>query len=421
MENKTIQDLLKFLDHSPTAWHAVASIKERLDAAGFQELQESESWKIVRGGRYYVIRQGSSLCAFQVPSEGLVRAHIMGSHTDSPSFKLKPQAEFVKEEMHMLGVEIYGSPLLSSWMNRDLGIAGKVFYLDQKGNKKEALVRLDDHPVVIPQLAIHLDRTVNDQGLSLNKQEHLSVLAALHATSLQDLLKKQLKAQTILSSDLFLFPVQAAAVIGLDKEMISSYRLDNLEGVHATLHALIGQKKPHKEMLRCAVFWDHEEVGSESIQGASSTLLPHTLERIFLSFGLSREDYLRFIGRSLCVSVDLAHAVHPNYPEKHDARHQPLLGKGIVIKSNAQQRYATSAHSMAVIAELCLEHGIPFQHFVARNDMPCGTTIGPLTARATGISTVDIGCPQLSMHACREIISAQDHLHMCALLAAYLA
>lgn len=419
MPNKTIQDLLKFLDSSPTAWHAVDSMKERLVAAGYQELSESESWKIVAGGRYYIVRQGSSLCAFQVPAETPIKAHIIGSHTDSPSFKLKPHAEFMRDEMCMLGVEVYGSPLLSSWLNRDLGIAGKVFYLDQKGNRKEALVRLDEHPVVIPQLALHLDRTVNDQGPKLNKQEHLSALIGMRELSLQDLLKKQLKAQTILSSELFLFPVQPAAVIGFDNEFISAYRLDNLESVHASLNALIDHKKPHKNTLRCAIFWDHEEVGSGSSHGASSTFLPQVLERIFISLGHKREDYLRFISESFCISVDLAHAVHPGHAEKHDPQHRPMLGKGIVIKSNAQQRYATSAHSMATIVELCLKNRIPFQHFASRNDMPCGSTIGPLTATAMGISTVDIGCPQLSMHASREIVSSQDHLHLCTLLSAY--
>lgn len=412
-----IQDLLHFLDDSPTSWHAVDALKQRLAQAGYQELQESSSWKVVSGGLYYVTRNGSALCAFQMPSGKPVKAHIIGSHTDSPSFKLKPNAEFVKEEMLMLGVEVYGSPLLSSWLNRDLGIAGKVYYLDKKGNKKDVLVCLDQYPVTIPQLAIHLDRNVND-GLTLNKQEHLSALASVNpaAPRIQDLLKKELHAETLLASELFLYPLEKAALMGFEKDLIASYRLDNLESVHASLEALVSQQDIPQDTIRMAIFWDHEEVGSGSPQGAESTFLSHLLERIVGN----REAYFQLLANSFCVSVDLAHALNPNYVDKHEPRHRPLLSKGIVIKSNAQQRYASNAHSIAVIVELCLKNNIPYQHFVARNDMPCGTTIGPITASKTGIATVDIGCPQLSMHSCREVVASEDHVSMIKLLSAFL-
>ncbi len=422
MTDKTIQDLLQFLDDSPTAWHAVDAMKKKLIAVGYQELDETAAWKILPGGSYFVIRQGSALCAFQVPSSKPLQAHIIGSHTDSPSFKLKPQADYIKEEMLMLGVEVYGSPLLSSWFNRDLGIAGRVFYLDQKGDRKEALVRLANYSVVIPQLALHLDRTVNESGPIINKQEHLAVLASLNpqAPKIQDILKKQLHADTILSTDLFLYPLESASLLGFEKEFVSSYRIDNLVSAHAALEALLSHQTPHQDTLRLSIFWDHEEVGSGSPQGADSTLLTQVLERIFLNLNQTREDLLQCINRSFCVSVDLAHAVHPNYIDKHEPRHRPFLGKGIVIKSNAQQRYASNAHSISVIVELCLKNQVPFQHFVSRNDMPCGTTIGPITATLTGIATVDIGAPQLSMHSSRELASTQDHLHMIKLLSAFL-
>lgn len=421
MTEKAIQDLLHFLDDSPTAWHAVDAIKAKLDKAGYQELQEGDSWKITPGGSYYVVRHGSSLCAFQMPSSKPLKAHLIGTHTDSPSFKLKPNAEYVKENMLLLGTEVYGSPILSSWFNRDLGIAGRIFYLDKKGNKKESLVRLDDYPLTIPQLAQHLDRNVTE-GLTINKQDHLAVIASINPSGprLQDILKKKLKADVILSGDLFLYPLERASLIGFEQELFASYRIDNLESAHAALQALLTHKKPHKNTLRLVAFWDHEEVGSTSTQGAVSTFLPQVLERIALNSKLTRDDYLQFVNRSFCISVDLAHALHPNYPEKHEPHHRPSLGKGIVIKSNAQQRYASNAHSISVIVEICLKNKIPYQYFVSRNDMPCGSTIGPITASATGIPTVDIGSPQLSMHSCRELASCQDHLSMIKLLTHFL-
>lgn len=423
-----LQDLLFFLNKAPTAWHAVDHMMQKLLKAGFEVLNETMAWKLKAGGRYAVTRNGSTLAAFILPSNPPVSAQVAGSHTDSPAFKLKPNPEFIKENMVMLALEIYGGPLLSSWLNRDLGIGGRVLFTDAKGEVCEQIVSLDQHPVVIPQLAIHLDRHVNENGLILNKQEHLAALAALDIpTHTKDkkthyfttLLKEKIGAHTLLAHDLFLYPLEPARFIGFNQQMIASYRIDSLGSVHAILHSFLQDIKPAKDQMKMVVFWDNEEVGSETAQGAASPFLSQTIERICLSLGLERESYMRLITQSLCLSVDLAHALHPNYPEKHDPHHQILLNKGIVIKSNAQNRYASNACSTAIVAELCERLKIPYQKFVSRNDIPCGTTIGPIHAHSTGMPTVDIGAPQLSMHSCREIASCQDHLEMCRLLSAF--
>lgn len=421
-----INDLLNFLDNSPTAWHAVANCTDTLLKNGFKELKEQEAWRIEPGGHYYVSRNGSSLIAFIVPTKIPSSAHIIASHTDSPSFKLKPNCEFQKENMLMLGCEIYGSPILSSWLNRDLGIAGRVVYQDTKNCIREELVRLEDTPVTIPQLAIHLDRGVNENGTILNKQDHLAALVSTEintntkATFLTRALKKHLNLKELLSFDLFLYPLDKARLIGENHSLISSYRVDNLQSVYASLDALLQTKKPAAYLLKMIVLWDNEEVGSNTAQGAGSPFLPHIMERIAISLKMSREDYFRLNSSSLCASVDLAHALHPNYIEKHEPRHQPLLNCGVVIKTNSQQRYASDARSVAAIAALCLKHQIPYQMYVARNDIPCGSTVGPINANLTGIATVDIGCAQLSMHSCREIVGISDHLSMVQLLNEFL-
>jgi len=419
--HEIISDLLTFLDGSPTAWHAIDQIKKKLLQEGFTELQESETWKISLGKKYFITRNDSSICAFRVPSKTPESSKIIGSHTDSPSLKLKPNAEFCAANMTMLGTEVYGAPLLSSWLNRDLGIAGRVFHLDKNGEKVHSLVSIDDSPVIIPQLAVHLDRGVNETGLILNKQTHLAALAGVDVKEefLTTLLEKKTGAKQILSHDLFLFPIERASLIGFQQQLFASYRIDSLNSVHAALNALTTAPKSNE--LQLVVFWDNEEVGSATAQGASSPFLLQILERITLALNISREQFLRFLSQSFCVSVDLAHGFHPSHPEKFEPLHQTLLNHGIVIKSNAQQRYASNADSVSTIIALCHEHKIPFQHFTSRNDMPCGSTLGPLQASSTGITTVDIGCPQLSMHSSREIAGCADHLHMCRLLEAFLA
>lgn len=424
--NKTIEDFLTFINSSPTAWHAVEKVQERLNAIGFEELSEEDSWRIRPGKPYYVIRNGSTLCAFITPEQQPQKALLIASHTDSPGFKLKPRVEIRKAEMILLGTEIYGSPLLSSWLNRDLGIAGRVIYADPQGKIQQTLVQLDQYPVIIPQLAIHLDREVNEKGLLLNKQEHFNALAALSTKEtsgepyLDALLREKIEFKDLLGADLFLYPLDHARTMGYQKQMISSYRLDNLASLHAALSAFETSKRPHQTDLKMMICWDNEEIGSQTSHGAGSPFLMEILERILISYGQTREDLFRLIRRSLCLSIDVAHALHPNYIEKHDAQHQLILGKGVVIKTNAQHRYASDAATIAPLQALAKSNHIPLQYFASRNDIPCGTTIGPIHATLSGMPTVDIGCGILSMHSCRELISSQDHLSMIQLISAIL-
>jgi aspartyl aminopeptidase len=421
-----ILDLMNFLNSSPSAWHAVDNVKTKLEQTGFKQLFEEEVWKLKPGGQYFVIRNGSSLCAFVVPLKRPDIAHVVGSHTDSPGFKLKPNPEFRRENMIMLGVEVYGGPLITSWLNRDLGIAGRITYTDAKGNIGESLVRLDENPVVLPQLAIHLDRQVNETGLLLNKQEHLNVLAGLvddkndKISYLEGLLKQKLSYKDLLGFDLFLFPIEQASLVGINKQMIASYRIDNLNGVCASVSALCHSNEPSQDVLKVIALWDNEEIGSDTAQGAGSPFLAHTIERITLALKMNREEYLCLMQKSLCVSVDLGHALHPNYMEKHEANHRLLMQHGIIVKYNSQHKYASDARSAAKIIDLCRKNRIPMQKFVNRNDIPCGSTIGPIHAHITGMATVDIGCAQLSMHSARELTSCQDYSNMRMLLTAFL-
>lgn len=424
MKNKTrlIEDLKLFLDESPTAWHAVDCMCRMLNENGFQELKEVDRWDIKYGGSYYIQRNRSSLCVFIVPNSTPQTLRLLASHTDSPSLKIKPKPEIRKQQTIQLGVEVYGAPLLTSWLNRDLGIAGRVITSDKQGKVVEELVRLDEDPLMIPQLAIHLDREVNEKGLLLNKQDHLNALAAInlnleaHESYLERLLRKKIAFDKLIDFDLFLFPLEKSRLIGWEGELLASYRLDSLASVHAILQPFLKKSPPLENGIQMAIFWDNEEIGSHTAQGAESPFFNQSLERLLLALSVDREDYFRLLNQSICISVDLAHALHPSYPDKHDAQHQPLLGQGVVLKHNAQQRYATDGRSSLPIQIMADLKAIPIQKFVSRNDIPSGSTIGPLQACLTGMPTVDIGCGQLSMHSCREIIACQDHLWMCQLL-----
>ncbi len=411
--------LLSFLDASPTAYHAVFECAKKLGNHGFIELKEESAWHIAPGGKYYVIRNGSSIAAFITPKNVPKKLCIAAAHTDSPTFKLKPDPFFVKDNMEMIGLEVYGSPLITSWLNRDLGIAGRILYTNKEGALQNALIHFDKAPCILAQLAVHLDRDVNDKGLILNKQEHLAALFGFTSLPKDNLFKMMLQVDEeidVLSHDLFVYPIEGAATIGLNHEMIASYRLDNLASVSAILEGLLTNNEAANDCINMAVFWDNEEIGSSTAQGASSPFLMQTVERIMLSLKLSREDYFRIIAKSICASVDLAHSKHPNYSDKHEPSHKVLMSSGIVIKSHANCRYASDALSTAPIVAICKKEDIPYQHLVQRGDIPCGSTIGPLHATLSGMSTVDIGIAQLSMHSAREIIATADYSHLCRLI-----
>lgn len=424
---QNVKQLITFLNDSPTAWHAVLEVKKILLKNGFLELDEGKPWQLKFGKKYFIIRNGSSLLAFILPKEAPTHTLILGAHTDSPGFKLKPHAEFEKENMHMLGLEMYGAPLLTSWLNRDLGIAGRILYLDSSKQMQEALVRLDDQPVTIPQLAIHLDRKVNDEGLIMHKQEHLAALSGLisekdkQKSYMEIVLKKKLKDfHQLLAHDLFLFPIEEALTLGLNNRLLSSFRIDNLASALSCVEAITSDLKPAKSQISLIALWDNEEIGSSTAQGAGSPFLMHTLERIFLGFKKTREDYLSSLSQSLCISIDVVHAQHPNYADRHEPRHAILMEKGPVLKYSAQHRYATDVKSSEPILKAALKAKINLQKFVTRGDIPAGSTIGPIHAGVSGMPTVDLGLPQLSMHAARELIAWQDYVELCQLLEAVL-
>ena len=413
-----IDDLKSFLDHSPTAWHAVNQIGNRLALHDYTPLSESERWDLEKGKSYFVTRNGA-FCAFKIPTKKIDQCLIVAAHTDSPALKIKPHPEITKENMTLLSTEVYGGPLLSSWLNRDLSIAGKVVVSDKNGQIEEKLVYLDDALLCIPQLAIHLDRDVNEKGLVLNKQEHLRALLGLNTNEknvLENLLRRTISFQKLLSFDLFLVPSEPARLTGSNCEFLSSYRIDNLVSVHAAITALGNCDKSPTTTLQMGVFWDHEEVGSKSQEGAHSTFLQDVMSRIFSALKIHEEERLIIKSKSSCLSIDMAHAYNPNFESKYEPNHKPLMGKGITIKYNADQKYATNALSAAFVIKNCQDLHLNYQSFVTRSDMGCGSTVGPIAASLMGIKTVDIGCPQLSMHSSREVICVQDYIDLCLFL-----
>ncbi len=422
-----ILDLCHFLDLSPTPYHAVDEVIKQLKIDSFQELHEVDRWNMKPGGKYFVTRHHSSICAFILPATSKPdRLRLLAAHTDSPGFKLKPNSEFKRADVVLLATEIYGSPLLNSWLNRDLGIAGRIFYKDESHQIKMKLINNESLVVTIPQLAIHLDREINEKGLLLNKQDHFHAIVGLQndfkedETLLSAILPSFIKTNQVLASDLLLFPIEKSRLIGKNKNLLSSYRLDNLASVHAALEAIRTQS-PHEEDIKMVLFTDHEEVGSNSTNGAASSFLKDLLSKLYFHLKIDIEEALKLQQHSLCLSIDMAHALHPNYIEKHDPQHQTPFGKGIIFKNNAQNRYASLGHSLALARWIADEYEIPNQMSVSRNDIPCGTTIGPILATQTGIPTVDLGCGQLSMHSSRELMCCADQLTMLRYLEAVLA
>ena len=405
-----IQSLLEFIDRSPTPFHAVQEITNTLSNKGFIEIKETDAWRLKPNGRYFLTRNDSSLIAFVVGSKPEFK--IIGAHTDSPNLRLKPQAVYAKNGYLQLGVEVYGGVLLSTWTDRDLSLAGRVVLAGKK-NPSTKLIRFKQALLRIPQLAIHLNRNVNKKGLILNEQNHLPPIFSMQNKSAPDEVLKKMVARelkckpvNIMGLDLSLYDTQPGALAGAEREFIFSGRLDNLASCHSAMHALT-ESTMKDPATRVIAFYDHEEVGSESAQGAGSPFLKDVLERIILSE--KREGFLRAMANSFFISADMAHAIHPNYSEMHDNQHMPIINGGPVIKSNAGQRYATDAMSSVWFESLCKKAGIPVQKFVVRSDLGCGSTIGPITAANLGVRTVDIGNPMLSMHSIREMAGANDH------------
>ena len=403
------EDLADFVAASPSSYHAAAEVARRLIASGFTALNEGDAWPAQAGGRFLIVRDGGVI-AWIVPENATATTgvHIFGAHTDSPGFKLKPRPTTGSRGWLQAGVEVYGGPLLNSWLDRELRLAGRVVLDDG------SVHLVDSGPLLrLPQLAIHLDRGVND-GLQLAKQQHTQPVWGLGAPDSEDLLaavadSAGIDALRIRGYDLITADSARGAVFGKDDVFFASGRLDDLASVHAGVVAF-AEMTPNVTGDHVAIFaaFDHEEIGSESRSGAAGPVLEDVLERIRIGLGGSREDLHRSLADSWCLSSDVGHSVHPNYVSKHDPVVQPLLGSGPILKINANQRYATDAVGAAAWAAWCEAAGVASQEFVSNNDVPCGSTIGPITATRLGIRTVDVGIPILSMHSARELAGVAD-------------
>lgn len=413
--------MLEFIAASPTPFHAVQAMTERLGAAGYQMLDESDSWDLQAEGRYFVTRNGSSIIAFGLasaddPLAGGIR--LAGAHTDSPCLRVKPQPDMRRNNYLQLGVEVYGGALLNPWFDRDLSIAGRIDYLMQDQTLDSCLIDLQKPVAIIPSLAIHLDREAN-QNKSINAQKDLPPLLSISAMgegSFDDFLLNWLQTECgiknvtrVLSHELSFYDTQLPAVIGLHDEFIASARLDNLLSCYVSLQALLEGGTATNNMLICS---DHEEVGSGSSSGAQGPFLRSVLERIINCVSATperqTEQFERLMRNSTLLSIDNAHGIHPNFADKHDSNHGPVLNAGPVIKINANQRYASNSHSVAYFKSLCAQADVPVQTFVVRSDMGCGSTIGPITATSIGIETVDVGVPTFAMHSIRELAGSDD-------------
>ncbi len=416
-------DPIAFLDASPTPDHAVATAAALLETAGFTHLPVDAPFEsdpdrgfVVTGGSLVAWRHGPGTA----PTAPM---RIAAAHTDSPGFRIKPRPESVSAGCVRLGVEVYGGPLLNSWLDRDLGIAGTVL-VDGPDGPAVRLVRDDRAVVRIPQLAIHLDRGVNDRGLKLDRQEHLQLLWSIDAepvgfrAHVAELAGT--RPEAVRGWNLAPFDLQPARRCGRDDELLASARLDDLLSCHAALTALVGAE-PSDDVVRVVVLVDHEEVGSRSATGADGAWVTHLLERIAAGRGVDRTDWLTSLASSHAISLDMAHATHPNHPGRHDPTHPVRMGGGPVIKHNAQQRYATDPASTAPFLVAADTAGVPVQHFVSHSEMPCGSTIGPALAAGLGVPVVDVGVAQLAMHSVREVCAIADHGLLVEALRAYFA
>lgn len=444
-------DLAGYLTASPTPYHAVAEAARRLEKAGFTQLRETDAWDATAGGRY--VLRGGALIAWYVPEGSAPETpfRIVGAHTDSPNLRVKPVPDTGAHGWRQIAVEVYGGALLNSWLDRDLGLAGRLTLRPGAadagggadggghgpGGAEVRLVNIDRPLLRVPQLAIHLDRGVVSEGLKLDKQRHVTPIWGLGAVREGDLVgflaaEAAVAADDVIGWDLMVHSVEPPAYLGRDRELLAGPRMDNLLSVHAGLAALTaaagtahvhggtGEAGAPLAAIPVLAAFDHEETGSQSDTGAEGPLLGTVLRRIVTARGGSYDDAARALAGSVCLSSDTGHAVHPNYPERHEPGHHPMPNAGPILKVNVNQRYATDGAGRGIFAHACERAGVPWQTFVSHNAMPCGTTIGPITAARHGITTVDIGTAILSMHSARELCGAEDPHLLAGALAAFL-
>ncbi|MAJ59041.1 MAG: M18 family aminopeptidase [bacterium TMED88] len=427
-----VQDLLSFIDRSPTPYHAVAEVVRRLEALGFSRFAETAIWTLSPGTRGYAVRGDGSLIAFEVGRASPAQAgfRILGAHTDSPNLRLKPRPDRTASGYRQLGVEPYGGVLLHTWLDRDLSLAGRAT-VRENGQIRTRLIDFARPMVRIPNLAIHLFREIREEGLKLNPQTHLVPLSGLEdAPEIRDLMISEWRAsgeeainpEDILGFDLMTADSQPSALVGAEQEFISAPRLDNLASAHAAVKAMESAlAQGAADFTRVMVLYDHEEVGSRTAQGAAGPFLAESLERIASAAqeGPESQGFARALAASTLISVDMAHAVHPNYSDRHEPDHRPVLGGGPVLKVNSNQAYATDGYTRGLFEALCAEEGFSPQHFVTRSDLACGSTIGPITAARIGIPTLDVGNPMLAMHSCREMAATADVAPMISVLSRF--
>lgn len=421
--NFDIDALIDFLQQSPTPFHATLKMTEALDEAGFEQLQESDVWSLKKASAYYCVRNDSALIAFKTGEEDPIDVgwRLMGSHTDSPCLKLKPTPTKKFKNYLQASIEVYGGAILHTWFDRDLSLAGRVSYLNNKGKVASLLLDFKRPIATIPSLAIHLNRGCNE-NFQVNAQKDLSPLFLQSDDkniSIEELITSEIQFQKLakdfkkfLSHELSFYDTQAPSRIGIENQFLASARLDNLLSCWIGLQALIQSNSEAPRLLVCN---DHEEIGSVSTSGAEGPFLKSVLQRI----APDPEDFTRMMHRSILLSCDNAHGIHPNYADKHDEQHGPLLNAGPVIKINSNQRYATNSESAAFFAALCESSKVPYQKFAVRADMACGSTIGPLTAANLGVKTVDIGLPSFGMHSIRELAGVDDILSLGKVLSTY--
>lgn len=403
-----IDDFARYITDSPSSYHAAAAAARLLEEAGFTRLDEAAEWSST-AGRRYLLRDGAIVAWVQPTTAGPTTPfRILGAHTDSPGFKLKPRPTIGSHGWLQAGVEVYGGPLLNSWLDRELELAGRLVTVDGH----EHLVRTGPF-LRIPQLAIHLDRDAN-AGLTLDRQRHTAPVFGVGDRSQADVVGHLaalagLRGEDVAGYDILTADTAAPTRFGIDGELFAAGRMDNLTSVFAGVTALVAAATAaDSDHISVLAAFDHEELGSETRSGASGPLLDDVLTRIGATLGASTAQRLQAYARSWCLSADAGHSVHPNYPEKHDGANQPVAGGGPLLKINANQRYATDAHGAALWARTCAAAGVDYQEFVSNNTVPCGSTIGPLTATRLGIRTVDVGVPLLSMHSARELAHTGD-------------
>lgn len=420
-EHLFAEKLIDFIYESPSAFHAVNNMKNELNEKGFLELNEGERWEIQKGGHYYVRRNDSALIAFTVGTGIIAKKgfKLIGAHTDSPGFRIKPSPEITSQGQYIkLNTEVYGGPILNTWLDRPLSLAGRITIKSSDVLFPETrLVNIKKPILIIPNLAIHMNRAVN-KGIELNKQIDLLPLISMVNDSLETdnllvkIISKELGISTedILDFDLYLYEFQKGNIIGLNNEFVSSSRLDDLEMLHAAFSAFMNSNMSRgTNVLVC---FDNEEIGSKTEQGADSEFLATILERIVISFGGDREDYFRALNKSFMISADAAHAVHPNKGEKSDPTNRPIINKGPVLKISANQKYTSDSVSSSVYETICKQCNVPMQKFVNRSDEVGGSTIGPISSSHVSIRSVDVGTPLLAMHSIRELCGVMDHSYV---------